>query len=311
MSLGDLIDRNMPSVFPKWWRVALMFLVAVSVMLLSANTFMNMSMFGETSFDSKAEKLQQAVALSSSGHLWRAVSNDITKLNIKTFTLESPQLIVSYNGVLALVYSGWPETAIELKNLIKDSLVDKLEGLDTVYTKERGGSRFAKVSLGAMCQTCRLSEQQLVRLRSLCRMWSMKLEDTKELLTVRQISLIAYKNRALSLSPYQSWKTQLGVSSSENSIIDSNQLNFVKNVVSEAQEDTMYLEKVNADGNRAPSYLERVSPGLTVVARWEDNREDSEPPWLRNFFKSIHAEFPGMFIQFPPSSLHVTLRGVA
>lgn len=231
------------------------------------------------------------------------------------FSLSSPRLMVSYNGVLALVFGGWPTAALDAKDAIDQQLISGLAGFQGLYLRERGGSKFPKTSLAALCRDCALTASQLNALQQLCAKWSLRADAAAFRLEARRLSLIAYRNRCLSAPYIKVWNSKLG--GGEADVDDKpapSQRVFVGKVIDEAaavgeRASVGYLAKVNAPGNRAPHYAEPVE-GLSVVSLWRDSNVGAEPDWLQGFFAEVDVLLPGQYARFPFASLHVTLRGV-
>lgn len=229
------------------------------------------------------------------------------------FNLGSPQLIVSYNGVIALVFGGWPTAALNAKDAVDRQLISGLVGFAGLYLRERGGSKFPKTSLAALCTDCTLTAAQLEALQQLCTKWSRRAQASAFLLEVRRLSLIAYRNRCLSDPYIKVWNLDVGGTADDEPA--PSQLVVVGKVVEEAAavataaKRHKYLAKVNAPGNRAPHYAEPAE-GLTVVSLWKDSNVGAQPDWLTGFFAEVDALLPAQYTRFPFASLHVTLRGV-
>eukprot|EP00041_Stephanoeca_diplocostata_P028288 m.797372 g.797372 ORF g.797372 m.797372 type:complete len:327 (+) comp23345_c1_seq47:246-1226(+) len=262
------------------------------------------------------------------------------------FTLHGFHLIPSYHGVISLVFTGWPQSAMNVKRALDIDIVPYMSAsfdgtAGGVLVREGGGSKFPKTSLGALCDDCTLTRSEYTTLLSICNKWSSILAKEKFAVDVDSVSIVFLKDRILDqrdiLQTVRLHKKDR--TSSTTNDLNAKSKNFVNRVVGEAvlpfvspaegSTDSLdgYLRKVNQQGNRITHYTETVAGGGTAVAFWNPHvtstfsienatklrhtADHFTPPlWLLEFQREVNAALPYKYQWFPPAALHVTLRGL-
>ena len=99
-------------------------------------------------------------------------------------------LFVAWNGVLVLVFSGFPEPLVAAKERLGTLLPD--------LAPEKFGSKWPKTTLGAVVDDAAdLTIGELRRLRGICMEYTEKIRASKHLLLVNSLSCVDYDCRGL------------------------------------------------------------------------------------------------------------------
>lgn len=208
-------------------------------------------------------------------------------------------LFVAWNGVITLVFCGFPDSLV----LAKERLGMFLPDLAT----EKFGSMWPKTTLGAVNDSCDvLSLAEFSCLRDICLEFSEKISVIESVLPVKSLPCVAYECRGL-----EKLKDRNDVElSNPKKVLDnpsSEEINKVDGVVSEWEILEEYLPRVNAPGSRIGSYREGKD-GSTCVAFLDI------PFNLRiilvDFKMAVDTAFPGRYSWMAESSLHCTLRSL-
>ncbi|GMH39638.1 hypothetical protein BSKO_07536 [Bryopsis sp. KO-2023] len=222
--------------------------------------------------------------------------------------LQPKCLFVSWNGVLTLVYRGFPPCLTKLKSDVSSAF----PGLP----KENPGSLWPKTSLAALKDKCRLTPDQLQQLNNICRDVSEGLtaivpEDLTVL--VENLSVVVYECR--SLERKISKKTIPLQMPADLSIPSEEQLQNAERVVAESA-DKDYWFFASRDGSRE-SHYQGTGMGVTLaheLAAFSSVDGDGKMPALkgvlRKFRERVEKDLPGMYTWFAEESLHVTIRGL-
>ena len=208
-------------------------------------------------------------------------------------------LFVAWNGVVTLVFSGFPDSLI----LVKERLGMFLSDL----SPEKFGSKWPKTTLGAVNDGCEgLSLAELGRLRELCLEFSEKIRVIESALPVKSLSCVAYECRGL-----EKLKDRNDIELSNPKKTPDNpsreEMNEVDAVVMEWENLEEYLPKVNALGSRIGSYRESRD-GSTCVAFLDI--PDNLRTLLADFKIAVDSAFPGRYAWMTDNSLHCTLRSL-
>ena len=201
---------------------------------------------------------------------------------------------VAWNGVLTLVYAGFPPVLAGIKARLNE---------EDALPPENFGSRWPKTTLAALHDDAPpLSLAELTRLRALC-------EEKASTLVVRvpvaTLSLVAYDHRGLE-SVRERSDVALGsaVDDSEPSAAEQAR---VRGVLDEWSDLETYLPRVNAPGSRISSYREASPQGSTLVA-FIGTSELRE--LVAQFRSAVDALLPGRYAWLDDASLHCTVRAL-
>lgn len=228
---------------------------------------------------------------------------------------------VAWNGVLALVYSGFPPVLATLKSRLNEPSC----GLK----KENFGSKWPKTTLGALVDGAELTMDELTKLRALCLELGPKLSVPETAVRVEQLSFVRYAQRGL--EPVDSRQrvdiallgaagvTAAGAAAAPPSTTageapSEEELERVRGVLGEWDDLGDYLPKVNAPGSRIGSYRHDSPSGSTLVA-FLDGPNGAAPAALfdavRELKAAVDAALPGKYAWLDEASLHCTIRALA
>lgn len=222
-------------------------------------------------------------------------------------------LFVAWNGVIVLVYEGFPPALKKAKELIKAQI--------PILKDENFGSKWPKTTLGAVNDddgcTGDLTMDELQKLKRICLEHSNIIAARKFGIQIRTISSVEYASRGLEScysprevtmldyhdSPYPDNGIEAAASMEDKAQVD--------NIVGEWDNLSTYLPKLNAPGSRISSYREKVpvGGGATCVAFLEAMPE-LLMSCLDNFKADIEKSFPARYSWLQPHSLHCTLRSL-
>lgn len=160
---------------------------------------------------------------------------------------------VAWNGVLALVYDGFPPVLAGIKARLNEE-----DGLPP----ENFGSRWPKTTLAALRDDAPpLSLAELTSLRALCEEHASQLSLR---VPVSSLSVVSYDQRGLE-SVRERSDVALGSAVDDGEPSDAEQAR-VRGVLDEWSDLETYLPRVNAPGSRISSYREASPQGSTLVA---------------------------------------------
>ena len=202
---------------------------------------------------------------------------------------------VAWNGVLTLVYAGFPPVLAGIKARLNEE-----DGLPP----ENFGSRWPKTTLAALHDDAPpLSLAELTSLRALCEEHASQLSLR---VPVSSLSFVSYDQRGLE-SVRERSDVALGsdVDYAEPSAAERAR---VRGVLDEWSDLETYLPRVNAPGSRIGSYRESSPQGSTLVAfiGASELRE-----LVAQFRSAVDALLPGRYAWLDGASLHCTVRALS
>ena len=201
---------------------------------------------------------------------------------------------VAWNGVLTLVYAGFPPVLAGIKARLNEE-----DGLPP----ENFGSRWPKTTLAALHDDAPpLSLAELTSLRALCEEHASQLSLR---VPVSSLSFVSYDQRGLE-SVRERSDVALGsdVDYAEPSAAERAR---VRGVLDEWSDLETYLPRVNAPGSRIGSYRESSPAGQTLVA-FVGTSELRE--LVAQFRSAVDALLPGRYAWLDDASLHCTVRAL-
>ena len=202
---------------------------------------------------------------------------------------------VAWNGVLTLVYAGFPPVLAGIKARLNEE-----DGLPP----ENFGSRWPKTTLAALQDDAPpLSLAELTSLRELCEEHASKLSLR---VPVSRLSFVSYDQRGLE-SVRERSDVVLGSAVDDSEPSDAEQAR-VRGVLDEWSDLETYLPRVNAPGSRIGSYRESSPQGSTLVAfiGASELRE-----LVARFCSAVDALLPGRYAWLDDASLHCTVRALS
>lgn len=215
-------------------------------------------------------------------------------------------LFVAWNGVIVLVYEGFPSSLLEVKKFIEGSSAD--------LKVENFGSKWPKTTLGALQDDANdFKMEDLKELRDICFKFSAAIASLKVMIPVQTLSLVEYKCRSLEkISNRNSVALEhvTGAADDHHSTVSPEQLAIADGVVGEWRDLSSYLPKVNAPGSRIGSYRSESLNGATCVAFLDTAIPDALKQQLNEFKATVNRKFPGRYQWMEDKSLHCTLRSL-
>jgi hypothetical protein len=201
---------------------------------------------------------------------------------------------VAWNGVLTLVYAGFPPMLAGIKARLNEE-----DGLPP----ENFGSRWPKTTLAALHDDAPpLSLAELTSMRALCEEHASKLSLR---VPVSSLSFVSYDQRGLE-SVRERSDVALGSAVDDSEPSDAEQAR-VRGVLDEWLDLETYLPRVNAPGSRIGSYREASPQGSTLVA-FVGASELRE--LVAQFRSAVDALLPGRYAWLDDASLHCTVRAL-
>ena len=201
---------------------------------------------------------------------------------------------VAWNGVLTLVYDGFPPVLAGIKARLNE---------EDALPPENFGSRWPKTTLAALRDDAPpLSLAELTSLRALCEEHASQLSLR---VPVSSLSFVSYDQRGLE-SVRERSDVALGSAVDDTEPSDAEQAR-VRGVLDEWSDLETYLPRVNAPGSRIGSYREASPQGSTLVA-FVGTSELREP--VAQFCSAVDALLPGRYAWLDDASWHCTVRAL-
>jgi len=209
---------------------------------------------------------------------------------------EVAEFFVSWQGVLTIAYTGFPDALLELKSHIAD--------LYPGLVKEYPGSKWPKTSIGCLRDNKRLSREDLEKLRNICSEENSNLISTTPPVEVKELSLVLFANCCLeqTLMSTEISLTRPVTTRKPN----SDHCASVRAVLDEFRRENLdnYYFNASKDGNRSGHYR-GLKSGVTLV-----HFLTSIPRALARFRERVDNELPNMYDWFADNTLHITVRAI-
>ena len=241
--------------------------------------------------------------------------------NASSCVLRPCSFFVAWNGVLTLVYSGFPPQLAKIKS--------KLNEAEFGLKKENFGSKWPKSTLGALNDKApSFTLEELASLRSMCEEHATRLGSLA--VHVRRLSFVAYARRSLeavesrrrsdvdllATTPPAAAAGEAAAAaeaaSADEAAPSEEEIARVRGVLSEWEPLAEYLPRVNAPGSRIGSYREASPAGTTLVAFLSTDGAPAELVRIvAGFRAAVDAKFPGRYAWMESDSLHCTIRALS
>ena len=201
---------------------------------------------------------------------------------------------VAWNGVLTLVYEGFPPVLAGIKARLNE---------EDALPPENFGSRWPKTTLAALQDGAPpLSLAELTSLRALCEEHASQLSLR---VPVSSLSFVSYDQRGLE-SVRERSDVALGSAVDDAEPSDAER-ERVRGVLDEWSDLETYLPRVNVPGSRISSHREASPQGSTLVA-FIGTSELRE--LVAQFRSAVDALLPGRYAWLDDASLHCTVRAL-
>lgn len=224
----------------------------------------------------------------------------------KSATLQPRDFFVAWNGVICIVYEGFPPSLVGLKEALAGVKLSDAARL----RPENFGSKWPKTSLGALRdEETTLTLEQLELLRGLCAEHGARLRGADGSgIDLRELSVVEYDARGLEAVRERTGVPLISAPAEGPSTAECER---VSGVLAEWDDLAAYLPRVNAAGSRASSYRDESPHGHTLVGFL--HLPDAQPALageLARFRAAVDAALPGCYSWFSETSLHVTVRSL-
>ena len=206
-------------------------------------------------------------------------------------------LFVAWNGVLCLVYDGFPPALVAIKQQLCTLNI----------APEKFGSKWPKTTLAAQVDDTLMTLAQLQTLQQLCRQHSEAIAQLDACVPVPIVSVVDYECRGLEKLRQRTDLELSGDALGRRASPD--ELARVEGVLSEWSDLEGYLSKVNAPGSRIATYREDSPQGCTCVGFLQPMPEALSAE-LASFRQAVDAALPGRYTWLESASLHCTLRAL-
>ena len=245
--------------------------------------------------------------------------------------LEARGFLVAWGGVLALAFADWPPLLLAIKaalNALADQALNPKP--DVMLAPENPGSRWPKITIGALQPDAQLSLEDLRALRSLCEKSAEEMEGL--VWNVSELQVATFTSRSLA----QRTEVPIPLTSpggahcaappgcvpcaaappGDGAVRSANgsSSGLVEEVMQEWERGDLeqYLSRVNTGAN-VLHYTQRCPPDHTLVALLlsQGSGGDAILRAVQRFASAVEARLPGKFHFFSdscPSSLHLTVR---
>mmetsp|Transcript_20046 Transcript_20046/g.43459 ORF Transcript_20046/g.43459 Transcript_20046/m.43459 type:complete len:455 (-) Transcript_20046:20-1384(-) len=186
-------------------------------------------------------------------------------------------LFVAWNGVIVLVYDGFPPSLIMAKEQLSSVGGDDGYGYFPKLKDENFGSKWPKTTMAAVFDNAPdMTVEELTHLKKICQDYGQKIANNNSETTVhansnaihiRQLSLVQYECRSLE-KLYSRVDISLEENTNSNGLLDlvsqplDKEKEVVNSVVGEWSSSSLeeYLPKVNQPGSRMNSYRQSLLP---------------------------------------------------
>ncbi|HNW74280.1 MAG TPA: hypothetical protein PKN44_11690 [Bacteroidales bacterium] len=233
-----------------------------------------------------------------------AFINDLSKKFGPT-QISISQFFLSNNSVIALAYSAFSRTLIELKSYVDDEFKGSINS-------ENPSSKWPKTTLGCLTSDKSLSESEVNVLRDLCTNYSNRIISLEELDLIQKINslqLVVFGCRSLENKLF-SLTIPLNGDKYADDTPPPLHSQFVKEVISQFSKENhdLYFPKLNPNGRTINSHYRNFHVETTLIA--EITLPERVKEIVFAFRNAVDKSFPDVYQWFDESSWHLTLRAL-
>lgn len=223
----------------------------------------------------------------------KQIIRDIVQAHQKT-RVEAGQFFISWNGVPTLAYKGFSPVLLDIKKAIASRV--------SCLQEENSGSRWPKITLGALCDDRTLCLKDLITLRDICDSLNPALHNC--ILKINKLDIVLFYCRSFE----QRLLTEsIPLADPEDTSPPSrDHLDEVSVIMKQFSRDRLqnYLPDVQKPGHRESHYRNpcieaTLVHDLTMV-----------PEAIHGFREEVDRKLPGMYCWFDDKSLHMTVRAL-
>jgi hypothetical protein len=213
---------------------------------------------------------------------------------------------VAWNGVLAIVFTGFPPPMARLKARLNEAPLP--------LKRENFGSKWPKATIGALADDAPpFTLDELQRLRSVCEQHARRLKGLA--VRVTGVSLVSYSARGLEADGR---RCQLDIPFVPPPTPDEerqpppteDEMSRVRGVLAEWSDLGDYLPRANAPGSRIGSYRDASPSGETLVSFLAQAAPAELWECLAAFRAAVDTLLPGRYAWMASDSLHCTVRAL-
>ncbi len=206
----------------------------------------------------------------------------------------------AWSGVLTFAFDGFSETLLNIKREIER----RIPGLRPEYP----GSRWPKVTLGALRAGRTLRRAEARMLLDLCATWNEALGSELQPLTVEALSVVVYLCRSLERRVITHRIPLEGGPPDPEDVPPPEHRAQVAHILRQFTEPYLeqYLDRLTLTEHDL-TYYRAYHPGTTLVY----DLPPGSLPLLDAFVRAVEERLPDYYGWFTPESRHVTLRTLA
>ncbi len=237
--------------------------------------------------------------------------------------LQARGFLVAWGGVLALAFADWPPLLLAIKAALNALAEDGARSSKQLLqlAPENPGSRWPKITIGALQPDAQLSLEDLRSLRALCEESAEEMEglvwNVSELQVATFTSRSLEKRTEVPIPLTSPGRAHCAAPPGDGAVRCANaSSSFVEEVMQEWEHGDLvqYLSHVNT-GASVLHYTQPCPPDHTLVAmllsQGSSGGGDAILRAVQRFASAVEARLPDKFHFFSdscPSSLHLTVR---
>lgn len=212
--------------------------------------------------------------------------------------IEPKEFFVAYGAIPVFVFTGFSPTLCAIKKEIKKRVCGLAE--------ENLGSRWSKVSLGALNSGEKLTSDDVYKIQGICGKFNEIIQkSSSKRIEVRKLSLVIFECRSLErrlISGYINLVNDIDMAPPTPEAMAK-----VEEVTAPLHEQTLtqeYIDGLELKGRNIDYYREAHYEATLVF-----DLEDQQPDYIDDFTKEIDKVVP-KYAWFAKSSRHMTLRAL-
>jgi len=214
----------------------------------------------------------------------------------KVSALKPKQFFIAWHGVPTLVFENFGPEILDLKI--------KLENILPRLAEENQGSKWPKITLGALNNNQTLTNEEALTLYNICCKFKTFQPAS---IKIKEAVIVAFKNRSLEkrwLSFPISFKDASEIGDpAKKAFIEHKK--YVENLLSRFSPSEISRGLINST-TRLSRYTEPHSEFSLVL----NFRLDKQPEQINAFINEVDKALPGRHAWFNPESRHVTIRAL-